>query len=711
MRERAVLIAGWASGALALLIAAGGAASAPSGWRLGVPGGTALALCAIGLGLIGVVAGSGAGRLLLAVAPVLLLVLVGLPVPGVAPWAGPPLAVLVLAGVVAALAGAPPRKTAAAFLPVVALVYGLAAARVQAQVGPEGDEPHYLMVADSLLRDHDVSLEADYAEGRYRSFHPAPLTPHYRVRGRGGEIYSLHALGLSLLVLPAYAVAGYAGASFFMALLAVVLAGQLRALLRERAGEAGEGVAWVMALSPPLVHYAGLVFTEIPAALVVTLGLRHARSDASTRAAWGTSAALAFLPWLNVRYAILTVALLAFALSARPAARVAAAWIAPSVGSAVVLALYHWHLYGFFDPRRVYGRRPEISLGGLPTGLPGLLMDQEFGLLVYAPVFVLAVPGLFALWRRSRRLAVITAVLAVSVMAVAGAWPMWRGGFNPPARFLVPIVPALALAVAARLRRGWSAGAALLVAWGLWTGALGTWDRGLVHRDRDGTAPLLRAASGAEEWTRLLPGYVLEESERDRLRLTLVWTAALAAAAWAGRKRGPVTPAGMAVASLGLVAATGLASRLSTARTGGRDAVRLVGHRSMAVPGWVFSMSTSGQWTAADLGRSPLYEPHRAPGGAVIGDRLGLPPGPYLLTVEGEAVPSSLPPPLLLSGGDAAPARADPLDLTPGRLTGAFTAVGGRGTTLRLDGGGPFIINAIRVEAGSTFPPAPGLIP
>src|SRR5439155_374140 len=83
--------------------------------------------------------------------------------------------------------------------------------RVQAQVGPEGDEPHYLMVADSLLRDHDLSLERDYAEGRYRAFHPAPLEPHYRVRGRGGEIYSLHAVGLSLLVLPAYALAGYAG--------------------------------------------------------------------------------------------------------------------------------------------------------------------------------------------------------------------------------------------------------------------------------------------------------------------------------------------------------------------------------------------------------------------------------------------------------------------------------------------------------------------
>jgi hypothetical protein len=707
MPPRVREIAGWTTGAVALGVAAGGAASSPDGFLLGLPSLPLALAAALGLAALARVAGRGAGLWLLATAPVLLLVLAGARLPGVAALAGAPIAVFVIAGSLLGLAAAPPRWAGAAFLPVIALVYGLAAARVQVQVGPEGDEPHYLMVADSLIRDHDLSLERDYAEGRYRDFHPAPLAPHYRVRGRGGAIYSLHALGLSLLVLPAYAAASYVGASYFMALLAVWLAYEIRALLRAWIGADADGAAWIVALSPPLVHYAGLIFTEIPAALILTLALRHGRAAVSARTAFLAGAAVAFLPWLNVRYAILAAALLAFALAARPIAKVAVAWVAPSVLSAVALAVFHFHLYGFFDPRRVYGRRPELSLSGLPTGLPGLLFDQEFGLLVYAPVFVLAVPGLVALWRHSRRLAVIVLVLVLSVVSVAGAWPMWRGGFNPPARFLVPVVPALALALGARLRLGLRAAAALLVAWGLWTGAIGTWDRALVHRDRDGTAPLWRAASGAEEWTRLLPGYVLDESEKDRARLTLVWAFALAAAVTIGRKDRAASPSGLAVATLGVVVAAGIASRLSSARTEGRDAVRVIGRPALSVPGWVPMRSAPAVWTTDVLTWGPVYEPHRAPLGVVIGDRLRLPPGDYAIAIRGERVPSALEPPILFVGPAAFSASLSP---SPDGLGGQFSTTQ-KETTLRAEGGGPFIVKDIRLERHSTFSVAGGLIP
>ena len=53
-----------------------------------------------------------------------------------------------------------------------------------------------------------------------------------------------------------------------MALLAALLVREVRGLVRDLTGEAGlaEGTAWLVGLSPPVIHFAGLIFTEIPAA-------------------------------------------------------------------------------------------------------------------------------------------------------------------------------------------------------------------------------------------------------------------------------------------------------------------------------------------------------------------------------------------------------------------------------------------------------------
>jgi hypothetical protein len=687
-----------------VLLAAGGAAAVPGGWLLGLPTlpvAGAVALAALALGSVA----PERGRLALGLAPLLALVLLGAPLPGVRALTGGPLFALALAALVlAATTGSMAPWARRAFLPVVAVAYLVGAARVQQQVGPEGDEPHYLMVADSLIRDHDLELERDYAEGRYRGFHPAPLAPHYRVRGKTGEIYSLHAVGLSVLVLPAYWAFGYPGASFFMAGLAVLLAVELRRLLRQTLGDdpAAETTAWVLALSAPLVSYAGLVFTEVPAALGTTIVLRHgSRPEAmGPRALAGVGVLLAFLPWLNVRYGITSVLLAGFVgagllRAGRLEPRRSLALLLPLLASALGLALYHFALYGFFDPRRVYGRRPEFALATLREGLPGLLLDQEFGLLAYAPVFALALPGFVALWRRERRLALVAVSLVTAVALTAGTWHMWRGGFNPPARFLVPVLPALALAVGVALVRGVSAPAAVLMGFGLWTAAAGLAEPRLVHRDRDGTAPLFRAASGAEEWTRLLPGFVLQDPARGRL--SVVWTAALLAAAlWRGRG----TARGLAGATLGLVAAAGTASALSSTPTGGRDAVRVLGRPAVHPPGLMVRRDLEARWEATALAWGPLHEPHRFPSGAPLGERLRLPAGGFELTVVAQVLDERHDPGhLRLRGPDRGSAASVPFQRVPEGLRAVFTlAAPDPDLTLVLEGGGAFLLKSLELR-------------
>jgi hypothetical protein len=688
---------------LVALLGAGGAAARPGGILLGMPG------FAVAGGVLLVTVAAGVSRRgrepLIACAGLLapaLLVLSGASLAGVRAFSGAPLLALALAGLAIVAVGVgrwPPRWV---FLPVVFLLYVVVAGRAQLQVGPRGDEPHYLMVADSLLRDGDLSLERDYANRRYTAFHDAPLAPHYRVRGKDGEIYSLHAVGLSILVLPAYAAAGYVGASVFLALLAALLAHELREWVRALSGRDGlaEATGWVFALSPPLLFYVGLIFTEIPAALAVAYGLRRGRqTDLGPGGALAIGLAAAALPWLNVRYVPLAVLVVLHALWHQRRLRSILALTVPGLASAAGVLLYHHALYGFFDPRRVYGRRPELALSTLREGLPGLMLDQEFGLLVYAPVFVLAVPGLVALWRRDRALTLTAVALVAVVVFTAGSWHMWRGGFNPPGRFLVPVVAVLAVAVALLWeRRGLTVGAALLVGWGLWVGFEGAGQPRLVHRDRDDTAPLFRERSGAQEWTGLLPGYVLSDAHRDGL--AALWGAALILAMpWRPRRASAVR---LAVAGLGGMAAAQLAAGIAEPRTGDRDAVRLVGRPALAAPGWAPVASARGEWASTALEWGPLYEPHRHPDGAALGRRLALPPGAYGLDLQGQVLGPGPSGPWLDIVPDApgSPRRRVLLEPVPEGLAARFRVLPGeRAVTLRLGGGGPLLLEQVRVQA------------
>jgi hypothetical protein len=93
---------------------------------------------------------------------------------------------------------------------IAAIVYLLAARQIAPRL-PVGDEPHYVVIAQSLLRDGDLQIENNHLRGDYYEFYPRPLKPDYLARGVNGEIYSVHAPGLPAVIAPVFAAFGYPG--------------------------------------------------------------------------------------------------------------------------------------------------------------------------------------------------------------------------------------------------------------------------------------------------------------------------------------------------------------------------------------------------------------------------------------------------------------------------------------------------------------------
>jgi len=88
----------------------------------------------------------------------------------------------------------------------------------------------------------------------------------------------------------------------------------------------------------------------------------------------------------------------------------------------------------------------------LLLGLYKLLISPLRGLFVYSPILILSIPGLVWLWRRHRaETALITGVVGATLLLFS-AWTSGEG-LSWGSRFLVPVVPFLALALAPALGR------------------------------------------------------------------------------------------------------------------------------------------------------------------------------------------------------------------------------------------------------------------
>ena len=164
------------------------------------------------------------------------------------------------------------RSIAIAIFAATLAVAGVAAQKLTGTtLFPSGDEPHYLVIAQSLWRDGDLKIENNHERGDYREYYTADLEPHYLTRGTDGEIYSIHPIGIAVILAPVYALAGYQGSVWFLiALGALSLAIAWRWTVRTLNAPGAATFAWAaIALSAPFMFNTFTVYPEIAAGLAV----------------------------------------------------------------------------------------------------------------------------------------------------------------------------------------------------------------------------------------------------------------------------------------------------------------------------------------------------------------------------------------------------------------------------------------------------------
>jgi hypothetical protein len=354
----------------------------------------------------------------------------------------------------------PPVGALVLFAMVLALLNSWAVATVRL----DGDEPHYLVVTQSILRDGDFDLRNNYEAEQYLEYYPHRLKPE-TLRGHAVRVgegwYPGHGIGLSVLAAPFFALGGRAGVVGMQTLATVAGLGVVWSLLRRRGvpPKAAVLATLVSGFTLPVVSQTAQIFPEPLAFLLVALGLRAAL--APRLADWdlaGLVVSLAFLPWLHVKYlAVAGALLLAVALAHRPRqARGALAMAtAALLVSATALAFVSYQWYGALLPVTGYARESRAFFSStLGLGLIGVFFAQHYGLFFASPVYLVALAGIILLWRRDRSLVVILGIVFASIYLPLGIYRVWFSAVSSPARYLTPVVPVLACGIAAVLAAG-----------------------------------------------------------------------------------------------------------------------------------------------------------------------------------------------------------------------------------------------------------------
>jgi hypothetical protein len=327
------------------------------------------------------------------------------------------------------------------------------------QLPPVGDEPHYLLIAHSLLVDHDLKVSNNYEQADYLTYYAGRLWPHYARPATDGSLYSMHGPGLPVLIAPALAIGGYRAVVLWLA--AIGALGTLFVWKAAHALTSDVTAAWIAwaaaALTAPAVLQSTLIYPDSVAGTVLSASVLAmlTASSLSIHGAAALGVGIGLLPWLHTRFApvagILAV-LVAFRLIGTPGGW--RRWSPPllGLGLPIVVSVAAWFLffanmYGTFDPMAAYDGRTPLQPERVVSGLLGLVADQEFGLIPNGPVHLLWIGGALALSRHHKRLLVELACVAVPYALAVAAFPGWFGG-STPARYLAPLVFPLAVMAA-----------------------------------------------------------------------------------------------------------------------------------------------------------------------------------------------------------------------------------------------------------------------
>jgi hypothetical protein len=305
-----------------------------------------------------------------------------------------------------------------------------------------GDEPHYLMIAQSIVEDGDFDLSNNLENRTYTRYLPVEIPLHGKIYR--GKAVSYHMPGVSFLLVPFYALFillnSLIPAPLFFRLVASLISAffalGLFTLLKQQFPEKKIFGLWLLFLCLyPLIFHAVHLYPELPAAALMMWAFIFFFGE--KKKPWLSGLLISLVAWFHVKYypalIALSVIMILSMIKRKQWKSLGQFFIFP-LANLLLLLIYTRTLYGSFNPAAIFPGE-NYFLAPLALRIKVLLayfLDQRDGLLFYSPLFFLLFFGFKAKIKSQK------VFLWISIpYLVFHAFTTVRGAYSPAGRPLM----------------------------------------------------------------------------------------------------------------------------------------------------------------------------------------------------------------------------------------------------------------------------------
>ena len=373
-------------------------------------------------------------------------------------------------------------------------------------VWTNGDEPHYLLVASSLIQDRDLTLKNNYDARDYYPHHGSYIDPHVFV-GKDGTHKPFHGILLSFLLVPGYYFLGLEGARFGMQILFILSLVFLYLIQRQLGFSKNISLLSLViySLQAPIFVYSSSLYPDLLMGNIVVAGIFLALEATKTKKNYlfvlsgflmGISVFLHFKILAYIFYAILPILFLSYKnnkfefydlsnilaqalvkfsfakkffpnienkntsnlsqktntnpeFDQKKVLKKALYILSPIIFFTFLLCSLGYYWFGYFRPDYMTPfLTSEVYLGyGNPiNNTVANLLDYDRGIFWHGPLLIFLIPGLFVWFKKNRTSFICLAIPSFIYLLNAMLFKEWTAGWAPIGRYVMTSLPIISLA-------------------------------------------------------------------------------------------------------------------------------------------------------------------------------------------------------------------------------------------------------------------------